>query len=674
MKMNQKIYRVAVKCSCFVIGVLCVAACQRPAGSTDTDEYRGALQKVDDSIAAQSPQARKMVEQGLKAAEDSFAFYEYYARMGKYFCLSATPDSMVPYIDKVIWFAKMQPESPRRNSLLAFAYNTQAANYHNFHKKGEEALALYQETYRLSLASDAKDQTPMVCANLGDAYLFENQLPEAASWYRRALFLVDSLDLPKKENITLYLGLATIYLQLNDFDTSLKYYQQTEKYFNQMSVAMQAYYLNNYGNYYYYSKDYKNSLRLFLRLKDLLEKRGKAEAFDMYLCKLNMADVYLNLDQLAESEKYLNEVEPYMRKNADGVATYYCNTIRIGLAVKRHDFQVVTRILNSEQNMSQMPFTMRQIRNHYLRLYYKARGDYRLAYENLREDVLQNDSLEHRRTNMRASEVMERFTQDTLKLHHDLQMEHKNAELQEIKTFATAASAIVLLVVMFFIMKTIQNRRRMETNKLRMMQLKMESVRNRISPHFVFNVLNNKIVHSGSKEADELMRLSKLIRANLDMSCRLDVSLAEELEFVKQYVEVERPLVDENMEFKLDVAPGIDLDKVRIPSMFVQILVENALVHGLRGWEGCKRLQVKIERKQQGMTSISVIDNGPGFDIRSAGRKRTGLTVLSQTIAMINERNRSKMSFFIHNLHDDGDKVLGCESGFLVPDKMKLSI
>ncbi len=32
-----------------------------------------------------------------------------------------------------------------------------------------------------------------------------------------------------------------------------------------------------------------------------------------------MADVYLNLDQLAESEKYIDEVEPYMRKNADGV-------------------------------------------------------------------------------------------------------------------------------------------------------------------------------------------------------------------------------------------------------------------------------------------------------------------------------------------------------------------
>lgn len=121
----------------------------------------------------------------------------------------------------------------------------------------------------------------------------------------------------------------------------------------------------------------------------------------------------------------------------------------------------------------------------------------------------QNDSLEHRRINMRASEVMERFTQDTLKLHHDLAMEHKNVELQEVKMFAIAAVAAVLLIIMFFIMKTIQNRRRMETNKLRIMQLRMEAVRNRISPHFVFNVLNNKIVHSGNAEADELMRLSK---------------------------------------------------------------------------------------------------------------------------------------------------------------------
>ena len=58
--------------------------------------------------------------------------------------------------------------------------------------------------------SNLQSQHPLVCANLADAYLFKNRLVEAAAWYRRALFLVDSLELPKQDNVTLYMGLATI--------------------------------------------------------------------------------------------------------------------------------------------------------------------------------------------------------------------------------------------------------------------------------------------------------------------------------------------------------------------------------------------------------------------------------------------------------------------------------
>ena len=123
-----------------------------------------------------------------------------------------------------------------------------------------------------------------MCANLADAYLFKNRLVEAAAWYRRALFLVDSLELPKQDNVTLYMGLATIYQQLNDWKTSLRYYQQTEACMKSMSVGMQAYFLNNYGNYYYYAKDYEASLRKFVVLKSLLEKHHMQDNFDMFIC------------------------------------------------------------------------------------------------------------------------------------------------------------------------------------------------------------------------------------------------------------------------------------------------------------------------------------------------------------------------------------------------------
>lgn len=618
----------------------------------------------------QSPIAREMIEKGLRNASDSLTYYEYLARLGMYFCLSETPDSMPLYINKVVAYARPLSETPRRNSLLAYAYNCQANNYHNFHKSGDEVIKLYSEAYRLLLNSDTKRQVPAVCANLGDAYIFENKLPQAAFWYRRALFLVDSLNLPKKEDVSLYMGLGRIYLLLNDYESSLKYYKQTEKHFQEMPLNMQAYFLNNYGNYYYYAKDYPASLEKFLQLKKLLEKNAQEKTFGMYLCKLNLSDVYLNLGNVRESEIYLDEAEPFMRKNADETAIYYCNTIRIGQAVKKGNMASVTRVLDGEHLNGEMDFSLRKIRNLYLRKYYEAMGDYRKAYQNMREDNAMNDSLEHNRINMRAAEIMERFSQDTLSLHHQIAIEHKNVEIQRSRSLVFIIIGVVIILALLVALLVIRSHRRYERAQLSIMQLKLNNVRNRISPHFIFNVLNNKIINSEKQEAEELLELTKLIRANLDLSCQLEVTLREELDFVEKYVEVERRLVGDDFEFRLDVNENIELDKVMIPSMFVQILVENAFVHGLCGREGKKRLVVDVSTELTGQVLIRITDNGSGFDARSmVGKQRTGLNVIRQTISVFNERHKNKISFQLHNKKDEAGRVIGCEAILIITKK-----
>lgn len=251
-----------------LIYIIMLASCSHTTTHKEMGGYdRDMLKSIDDSIDTHSKQARQMIDKGLEQAQDSLAIYELYARMGKYYCLSATPDSLIPYINATIAYCMRQPESPRINTLLAYAYNCRALNLHNFHKNPQQVIELYQKSYACLAKSDQEEHMPRICANLGDAYMFNNQLPEASGWYRRALFLTDSLNLPKRENITLYLGLANIYQQLNDFDTALKYYQQTARYRQEMSISMQAYYLNNYGTYYYYTHNYKASLDKFLELK-----------------------------------------------------------------------------------------------------------------------------------------------------------------------------------------------------------------------------------------------------------------------------------------------------------------------------------------------------------------------------------------------------------------------
>lgn len=605
-------------------------------------------------------------------------YYEYLLRLANFYWLSDRPERADTLINRIINFVNRQDNgyyaqhyiysTPRLNTMMASALSCKAARNHNFHRDPGKTLQFYKESYRLYQHSDNEKELPFVCANIADAYIQLNDIPNAARCYRRALFLVDSLKQPEHSNITLYMGLAQIYLTLNDFETAKHYYDETERFFDLMLPPMQAYYVNNLGNYYYFRKDYHKALDTFLRLKRVIIKNGMQNNFDMYLCKVNLADVYLNLNQTDSAQHYLDEVEPFFRKNGDPAGIYYCNTIRIGIATKRGDFNEVRRVANGDKDGEKdVQYSMVNIRNRYMRQFYEHTNNYRMAYETLKRDQSYTDSLEHNRSNMRSAEIMARFRADTLQLHHDLALEHKNAEIQRAHTMTTGAILTAVVLVLLLIMWYMYTRKKQLQNQVNIMNLKLNNVRNRISPHFMFNVLNNKIVNSGEKEASELMELARLIRTNLDMSSQPYMMLDKELEFVQQYIRVERYLLGDDFKFNIDVADDADITKVKIPSMFLQILTENAIVHGLKGMEGEKRLRIYIARENN-LTIISVEDNGPGFNARRALKKGTGLGIISQTIAVTNERNKQKMRFEISNREDSNNQIIGCKATLKIPD------
>lgn len=617
----------------------------------------------------------------MNEANDSTTYYEYVLREARYYRLTERPERADTLIDRVTAFVMHQDDgyyaingtclSPRLNSLMAGAKACQAARYMSNHRDPRRIVSLYNDTYQLLLNSDSKHNLPKTCANMADAYLLCNDLPNAAKWYRRALFLVDSLELPQKENITLYIGLAQIYLTLRNYNKAKLYYDQTEPHVKEMSPSMQAYYINNLGNFYYFQGDYKHALLTFLRMKKMLEQHGMVRTFDMYLCKINLADVFLNLGKLNDATAMLDDVEPYFRAQGDNTSIYYCNTIRFGIAVRAGRMQEAGRLMADKTDESLIPYTLVNIRNRYKRRYYELTGNYDKAYALLNRSIAYNDSIEHNLSNMRSAEIMSRFTTDTLQLHRDLAIEHKNAEIQSIKFTSTLAISIAVTSILLLILWYLYLRKRRFKIQLRMMNLKLDNIRNRISPHFMFNVLNNRIIKSDVKESNELTELAQLIRANLDMSSTLGVELQKELEFVQQYIRVESYLMGDDFHFNIDIAPDVDASSVRIPSMFIQILTENAIKHALRNKEGIKLLSITVRREQHN-TVIRVTDNGPGFNPATL-RRKTGMNIISQTIAVINVRNKDKIRFAIRNIYSpDGQQTKGCEATLKVPDGVKI--
>lgn len=656
-------------CACVaILAVLALWVGCAPSERQVSQESEQLLQAIDDSLDRRSPEALGLIRQGMASAPDSLTLFEFRARLVGWYLRSATPDTLLALAKGVEDFAIRQPDTERKRLLLAYIYNCEGSYYHSFHDNSAKVVRLYRKAYELLMASEDKTQAPKVCANLGDAYSFESDLPATAEWYRRALFLADSLRLPDRENVTLYLGLAWVYQHLGDYDTALQYYKRTECDQNSMSVSMQAYFLNNFGTYYYYKGDYRKSLEKFMAMRRLLEQNHMEKNFDMYLCKLNLADVFLNLGQIDSATCYIDEVEPFVQRRADLPAIYYCHTIRIGIAVAEKDWASVSRIIDNEGDTRGIDFSMRLIRSRYLRQWAVARGDYARAYSVLCDEMAMGDSLEHNRTNMRTADIMGRLGQDTLRLHNSLAMAERRAEQQRLEEVVSVGGAVVVVVVLVLLLGFQRSRKRLAEARMRMMDLKLNNVRNRISPHFTFNVLNNHILSADAKEASDLTELSRLIRASLDLSRSTALTLEEELDFVKQYVHLEQPMLGNDFDFSIRVADGIDCRKVLIPSMFVQIVVENAIVHGLSGWEGHKMLHIDVEHRQGGV-AIDVVDNGPGFEPGTLSRRtRTGFEVIRQTLAYVNYRNRKKMLYHMSNVTAPDGHRTGCKVVIFIPD------
>lgn len=646
-------------------------SCGEGEGHDDrrSDRLAAALAAADDSMSVYSPHVSAMLDAGISHATDSLEYYDWYLRKMRYSVQQGVPDTASLRWGQAYSFLSRQERTPRVDGMMGLLLNTKGS-YYKLHRDPQLSVHAYREAYGRLTGSDAEERLPDVCANLGDAYISANDLPRAAHWYRRALVLADSLQLPAKDKVTLYMGLGRIYLKLGDYDSSLECYKTADRNFDTMPLNMQFYFLTNYGNYYYYTGKYEASATVFKRMKKLVEKHNMQDSYERYLCDVNMADLYLNLGRTAEARRLLDSAEKYFTGINDETAIYYCHTIRIGLALKAGDTAEVERILGNEHITTAIDYSLVDIRQRYLRDYYLKRGDYKGAYMNLSENISRN--VKHNAANMRASEIMMRYGQDTLRLRYHMNMQAKDAHIRAARLWLyVGVLLIAALALLLLYVYTFARKRRLQLN-MQLMQLRLLNVRSRISPHFIFNVLNNRMAKTSPEDFGELMALVKLIRANLKMSGKNYVSLKEELDFVRYYVSVESHSAGSDFSFTVDAPPDSVLENIAVPSMFIQILVENSIKHGLKGRSGSKRLRVSVTADGDSCR-ITVADNGTGFDIRRSdpSSTKTGLKVIRNTINIINQGRKRKMRLDVRNVTAPDGTVAGCEVTLTVPPGLR---
>lgn len=169
----------------------------------------------------------------------------------------------------------------------------------------------------------------------------------------------------------------------------------------------------------------------------------------------------------------------------------------------------------------------------------------------------------------------------------------------------------------------------------RLAQSRLQVLKFQLQPHFLFNTLNtiSELIYKNPESAERMITdLSDLLRISLEKLEVQEVSLQQELDFLKKYVEIEQIRFHDRLTIEMNVSP--DTLDAKVPNMILQPLVENAIKHGIAPLSQGGTIKVGAER-QNGSLHLSVADNGVGL-------KETDISQIPEGVGLKNTKSRLK--------------------------------
>lgn len=562
-------------------------------------------------------------------------------------------------IDSVNGFCRQHPDQETTFKIQSYADNLQGVLLQAVGKR-EPARTYYIKAYRELMKLDHHNDAIDICINIADASRQLGKLADASSWYRRANFLADSLNLHEAQN-SILAGLGQVYNDLRNYQLAHFYFRKAERQYPPRNPKDAHFFYNSWGNVYSSQEKPAEALKCFLKAQKATLQMG--QPFMTAVVDANLGQTYLELNRLDSAQKYLANTTKFffVQPNMQNDLQFYIDGLNAALALKQNRLDKASAILSKPYDLSKMS-------PNYLYLYHKGWADLyerkgqfakALQYQKLMKQY--DDSLRNATMVSNVQENELRFKQDTAIVRRDLTLQSTQAEAKSSRLILLLVIGLlvvgVLALVVFYRYKSLRHKHQHREEMNRMMALKMENVRNRFSPHFVFNVLNIFISNlPKGVNVKPLRLLIQVLRANLLTCDQVAVSLEDELQMVMSYSSLRHETNPWLPMPRFDIAKEVDMT-LMLPSMILQIPVENALKHAFVGMEesGEKpQLDVKIWI-EDGMLRIDVIDNGCGGvgavagmgtrKTNAAASTGTGLRILNSTIEMLNAGNVRKLYF-----------------------------
>ncbi|MEM8929348.1 MAG: tetratricopeptide repeat protein [Bacteroidota bacterium] len=566
--------------------------------------------------------------------------------------------------------------------VMSYLINQKGTKY-RYLSEFKKALKLHQSALELAQAINNKEFEVYSLNMIGVAYRRTDAIKTALDYNQRALEVAESIEKPSihiKRNINVALNsIGNLYKLLGQYDLAIAQFQRALELEglleNKLGLAVNN---QNIGDCLEQKGDLDGALVQYQKALAFNEEINNT--YGKIFSKNGIAQIYLKRSKYQEALSLLEQLAGPVAKEKDKLI-WSVVLINTGWAHME--------LGNLEQAEKEMQYGLKMATDNSLSrnvVYAKQllsqleakKGNYQksLAYYASAEEL--DKKIKDERNLRYINDLTLRY--ESQKRDNEISNLANENELVKLRlrrnqtTILVSALVIGLVGTILFIMY-----RQYQSNyEKKVMSLEQNMLRSQMNPHFLFNSLNSiklYIINNDKKNAVHyLNKFSKLVRRILDGSSLKETTLAEELETVDLYLNIENIRFSEGIDYSITIEDGIDPDRVKIPSLVLQPFLENAIWHGLSAKEGEKKLWLNISKKDDIHMLISIIDNGVGREAsekikenRVLKRKSVGIDNTKERLANFAKDYQYGFDVEIIDLYNDDGKAKGTKVVLEIP-------
>lgn len=507
--------------------------------------------------------------------------------------------------------------------------------------KNEEAALLARQIFLQAETESNYAAQAHALNTLGTTFFNQNLYEEALEHYLQAEKLMATY-VGKKQTVPSLINIAIIYNRQQLFKEAIETYQRALSWIDDEHFSMlHAQIHNGLGNVFSEWSKPEQAMHHFQKVVDIAASLSLP--YGEALGWSNMACVAIKMNELEKAKICADKTLSISKPSQFRALSLAAETVLADAMLLEKKFEEGVEKYHSLIPQIEAFHRDDMLKDAYEHLQnaYEQQGNFKAAYEM---------SLKLAEVNARILSVERTKVINAMQVRFET--EKKESALRELKI-------------------------KSETLQRRKVEAELESLRSRMNPHFVYNVMNTiqglVRLNKTNEAIEAIERFALLNRLTLEHSSSNEVAVEQEIQLLSNYIETEKLLMQSNFTYQIDVDENIEADFTFLPSLLVQPFVENAVKHGLKNSERHKMLSIEFKLEGKCL-KVKVIDNGIGRNQAecinqslSNKPKSFATSAIAMRLALLNESRKKPIEIFTHDLFDNLKQPNGTEVVILVP-------